>query len=251
MRVLSMNVNGIRAVSKKGFFTQSFEPVDFLCLQEARCDELHLPLLPSFTPYACPAIKKGYSGVAIYSKKTPALIQKGFGVREFDEEGRYLELVFDNFILISLYAPSGSSSALRQAAKFRFLDAFFAHLQDLRKRGQEILICGDWNIAHTEKDLKNWRQNQNYSGFLPEERAWLSRVFDELGYVDVFRMLNQEPHQYTWWSNRGNAYANNVGWRIDYQVATPMLAKSAKEAMIHKEPRYSDHAPLVIDYDWR
>ncbi len=250
MRTVTMNVNGIRSVLKKGFFMNDLDDIDFLCLQEIRSEETFLPSLPLFKHYACPALKKGYSGVAIYSRRIPLAIRKGFNVVEFDQEGRYLELEFEDLILISLYMPSGSSSALRQEAKFRFLDVFFLHLQALKTRGKEILICGDWNIAHTEKDLKNWRQNQDRSGFLPEERAWLSRVFDELGYVDVFRLLNQAPCQYTWWSNRGNAYANNVGWRIDYQIATPILARCAKTAAIYKKPRYSDHAPLVIDYDW-
>ena len=149
-----------------------------------------------------------------------------------------------------MYFPSGSAGPHRQASKFRFLELFLAHLKRLRRTGREVLLCGDWNIAHREIDLRNWRANQKNSGFLPEERAWLTRVFEELGFVDVFRRLNTRPGQYTWWSNRGRAWAKNVGWRIDYQVATPALATRARREAIYKRRRFSDHAPLTIDYDW-
>ena len=152
--------------------------------------------------------------------------------------------------MISLYLPSGSSGPHRQASKFRFLDAFLPHLASLRKRGREIVLCGDWNIAHQPIDLKNWRSNQKNSGFLPEERAWLTRVFDEMGFVDVFRRIDTRPDQYTWWSNRGQAWAKNVGWRIDYQIATPGIAAKAHAVAIYKAKRFSDHAPLIVDYDY-
>ena len=159
---------------------------------------------------------------------------------------------FDNLSIISLYSPSGSSSDDRQQAKFRFMDVFLPHLEVLRNSGREFVICGDWNIAHKEIDLKNWKSNQKNSGFLPEERAWMTRLFDELGWCDVYRQLHPDTtgEAYTWWSNRGQAWANNVGWRIDYHVATPGITASAKTAAVYKEERFSDHAPLSIVYDF-
>ncbi|MDH4174286.1 MAG: exodeoxyribonuclease III, partial [Betaproteobacteria bacterium] len=171
-------------------------------------------------------------------------------VKEFDSEGRCLEAHFGRLSVISVYLPSGSAGPHRQASKFRFLEAFLPHLKKLRRSGREVILCGDWNIAHQAIDLKNWRSNQKNSGFLPEERAWLTKVFDDVGFVDVFRTLNAKPDQYTWWSNRGQAWAKNVGWRIDYQIATPGIAARARKAAIYKRRRFSDHAPLTIDYDW-
>ena len=187
--------------------------------------------------------------MAVYAKVPPRFVT-GFGSREFDAEGRYLEAHFAGLTVISVYLPSGSSGPHRQASKFRFLEEFLPHLARLRKAGREIVLCGDWNIAHSEIDLKNWRSNQKNSGFLPEERAWLTRVFDELGFVDVFRRIDPRPDQYTWWSNRGEAWAKNVGWRIDYQIATAGIAAKAKAASIYTNRRFSDHAPLMIDYDY-
>ena len=196
-----------------------------------------------------PALRKGYSGVALYAKTAPR-IAAGFGHAEFDPEGRYLQADFADVSVISVYLPSGSSGPHRQASKFRFLDAFLPHLEKLVMSGREVVLCGDWNIAHQPIDLRNWRSNQKKSGFLPEERAWLTRVFQELGFVDVFRRVDPRPDQYTWWSNRGQAWKNNVGWRIDYQVATPRIAATARAASIYTNRRFSDHAPLVIDYDF-
>jgi exodeoxyribonuclease-3 len=170
-------------------------------------------------------------------------------LQEFDAEGRYLELQFDTFCIISLYMPSGSSSEARQQAKFRFLAAFMPHLQKLRRRRREYIICGDWNIAHKQIDLKNWRSNQKNSGFLPEERAWMDELFGQTKYVDAFRVINQNPDQYTWWSNRGQAWSKNVGWRIDYQVITSSLRDKVSAVSIYKASRFSDHAPLSVDYD--
>ena len=198
--------------------------------------------------YHC-AEKKGYSGVGIWSRQQPDRVIEGFDGGEFDAEGRYIRADFGNLSVISLYLPSGSSSPERQAAKFRFLDAFFPQMLALRGEGREIVLCGDWNIAHREIDLKNWKSNQKNSGFLPEERAWLDRLFGEERWVDAFREVNAEPDQYTWWSNRGQSWAKNVGWRIDYQVASPGLAGAARRAEIYKAQRFSDHAPLVMDYD--
>ncbi|MEP6657484.1 MAG: exodeoxyribonuclease III, partial [Betaproteobacteria bacterium] len=174
----------------------------------------------------------------------------GFGCGEFDDEGRYLEANFAELTIISVYLPSGSAGAHRQASKFRFLEEFLPHLRKLRRAGREIILCGDWNIAHQPIDLKNWRSNQKNSGFLPEERAWLTQVLAEVGFVDVFRQVDPRPEQYTWWSNRGEAWAKNVGWRIDYQIATPGIAAREHAARIYTTRRFSDHAPLIIDYDY-
>jgi len=196
------------------------------------------------------AEKKGYSGVGLYSRASPAKVATGFGVTEFDAEGRYLRADFGDLSVISLYLPSGSSGEHRQASKFRFLEAFFPLMKRLRKAGREIVLCGDWNIAHREIDLKNWKGNLKNSGFLPEERAWMTRVFDELGWVDVYRRLHPDAagEGYTWWSNRGQARAKNVGWRIDYQIATPGIAARAKRAAVYRDERFSDHAPLTVEY---
>ncbi len=256
LKVITLNVNGIRSAAKKGLFRWlAAQKADVVCLQEIKCHETDLdPKLHGLKAYkSCHAfaLKKGYSGVAIYSRREPDEVRVGFGAREFDAEGRYIEARFGSLWIISVYLPSGSAGPHRQASKFRFLKKFLAHLKDLKKRNCEILLCGDWNIAHKEIDLRNWRSNQKNSGFLPEERAWLTRVFDELGFVDVFRRLNDKPDQYTWWSNRGQAWAKNVGWRIDYQIATPGLARKAVRESIYKRARFSDHAPLTIEYDHR
>jgi exodeoxyribonuclease-3 len=195
------------------------------------------------------AEKKGYSGVAIYSRVEPEEFVAGHGSREFDREGRYVEARFKGFSVVSVYLPSGSSSEERQQAKFRFLGEFMPHLRALKRKRRDYVLCGDWNIAHKPIDLKNWRSNQKNSGFLPEERAWLDELFDDVDYVDAFREVNAEPDQYTWWSNRGQAWAKNVGWRIDYQVLSPRLRGSVRQAAIYKQQRFSDHAPLTIDYD--
>jgi exodeoxyribonuclease-3 len=198
------------------------------------------------------AEKKGYSGCGIYTPHQPDEIIYGFGNPEFDAEGRYVEARFKALSVISVYMPSGSSSPERQEAKFRYLEAFMPHLITLKRSGREIVLCGDVNIAHHEVDLKNWKGNLKNSGFLPEERAWLTRLFGEIGYVDVYRQLEPDTTDacYTWWSQRGQAYAKNVGWRIDYQIATAQIAASAKATSIYKQERFSDHAPLIVDYDW-
>jgi exodeoxyribonuclease-3 len=255
LRVITLNVNGVRSAANKGLFRWlATQRPDVVCLQEMKCQEADLDAklhgLKLYQTCHAFAQKKGYSGVALYSRKTPDEIARGFRNREFDAEGRYVEARFGNLWVVSLYLPSGSAGPHRQASKFRFLKHFLRHLERLRDRGREIILCGDWNIAHQQIDLKNWRSNQKNSGFLPEERAWLTRVFDEIGFVDVFRRLNPKPDQYTWWSNRGRAYAKNVGWRIDYQIATPDVAATAVRESIYKRRRFSDHAPLTIDYDY-
>jgi exodeoxyribonuclease-3 len=225
-----------------------------VCLQETKAQEHQLEH-PDFRPegfhcYYFDAEKKGYSGTAVFARREPDAVIRGIGVPEFDGEGRYLEARFGNLSVVSLYLPSGSSGPERQESKFRFLAAFLPMLREMRASGREYVICGDWNIAHKPIDLKNWKGNLKNSGFLPEERAWLDRLFGEGGLVDVFRTLNPRPDQYTWWSNRGQAWAKNVGWRLDYQLATPGLAALARREAIFLDQRFSDHAPLTIDYDF-
>jgi exodeoxyribonuclease-3 len=253
LRVVTLNVNGIRSAAKKGLFPWlASQKADVICLQEIKAQAADLEGGPyeikGFERHLHSAEKKGYAGVALYTRRPPQSVVMGFGVREFDAEGRFLEANYGKFSVVSLYLPSGSSGPHRQASKFRFLDKFLPHLQKLKRSGREIILCGDWNIAHKEIDLRNWRANRKNSGFLPEERDWLTRLFDEVGFVDVFRRLNTKPDQYTWWSNRGQAWAKNVGWRIDYHVATPGIAKTATRESIYLKKRFSDHAPLTIDY---
>lgn len=255
MRIITLNLNGIRSAANKGFFDwMRLQYADVICLQEVKAQAADLTqemLAPfGYHGYFHYAEKKGYSGVGIYTRVVPRSTVIGLGWPDMDAEGRYLQVDFDQLSVISLYLPSGSSSPERQVVKFDFLERFLPHLIELERCGREVIICGDWNIAHTERDLKNWRGNQKNSGFLPEERAWLTRVFNDVGLVDAFRVVNQECDQYTWWSNRGQAWAKNVGWRIDYQVATPALAKRAQRCSIYKAARFSDHAPLIIDYDY-
>jgi len=257
LRIISLNLNGIRSAWGKNVLPWVVaQKADIVCLQELKAQLLDLTpemLAPDGMQafYHC-AEKKGYSGVGIWSRNKPDRVMEGFDGGEFDSEGRYIRADFGNLSVISLYLPSGSSSPERQEAKFRFLDAFFPQLLTLRAEGREIILCGDWNIAHQEIDLKNWKSNQKNSGFLPEERAWLSRVFDELNWVDVYRRLCPATtgDAYTWWSNRGQAWAKNVGWRIDYQIATPGIAETARQVEIYKAERFSDHAPLVVDYEF-
>jgi exodeoxyribonuclease-3 len=253
-RIISLNLNGIRSAAKKGcFHWLAKQQADVLCVQELKAQAADMTeefLAPAgLTGYFHYAEKKGYSGAGVYSHLPALKTHIGFGSKEFDAEGRYVRADYADFSAISIYLPSGSSSPERQEAKFRFLADFLPHLQKLKKEGREFVICGDWNIAHKEIDLRNWRSNQKNSGFLPAEREWLTRVFEEEGYVDVFRQLDDRPDQYTWWSNRGQAWAKNVGWRIDYQIATPKLARLARRAAIYLDERFSDHAPLTIDYD--
>jgi exodeoxyribonuclease-3 len=255
LRVVTLNVNGIRAAAKKGLFRWlAAQKADVVCLQEIKAHDADLEAAMraprGLQGVFAHAEKKGYAGVGLYSRVAPDAVREGFGVKEFDAEGRYLEARFGKLSVVSVYVPSGSAGPHRQASKFRFLDAFLPHLKKLKRSGREVILCGDWNIAHKEIDLRNWRANRKNSGFLPEERAWLTRVFDEVGFVDVFRTLNARPDQYTWWSNRGRSWAKNVGWRIDYQVATPGVAKSARREAIYKAKRFSDHAPLTVDYRW-
>jgi len=255
LRIISANLNGIRSASKKGFFEwMGNQNADMVCVQELKAQAADMTeafLAPhGYHGYFHYAEKKGYSGVGLYTRHKPERVVTGFGNPEFDSEGRYVEVQYPHLAVISVYVPSGSSSEERQQAKFRFMEAFLPHLLQLKASGREIVLCGDVNIAHKEIDIKNWKGNLKNSGFLPEERAWIGELFDTHGYVDVFRKLDPRPEQYTWWSNRGQAYAKNVGWRIDYHLATPKIAATAHICSIYKDEKFSDHAPLSIDYDF-
>lgn len=254
-RIITLNVNGIRSAAKKGLYAWlSSQDADVICLQEVRAETSQLGDT-LFWPqgYHChyfAAQKKGYSGVAIYSKEEPVRVHLGLGHELFDAEGRAIWAEFKHFNVASLYFPSGTSGEGRQDIKYAFLDYYFAHLKTVLSLQKTTILCGDWNIAHKNIDLKNWRTNQKNSGFLPEERAWLTQVIDQLGFIDAFRAVNQNEGEYTWWSTRNRtAWAQNVGWRIDYQITTPDLEKKILHASIYKAERFSDHAPLVIDYD--
>ena len=262
-KLTSLNLNGIRSATSKGLeaWLESYQP-DCICVQEVKAQAADVQgkfeALAGLTGYFHFAEKKGYSGVGIYSKHEPSDVIVGYGSTEFDAEGRYLELRFDRpgrknlpkLSIISAYFPSGSSGPERQEAKFRFLAEFYPHLLAL-KQERDYVLCGDINIAHQEIDLKNYKGNKKNSGFLPEERAWMTRLTTEGGLVDVYRQLHPDTTDdcYTWWSNRGQAYANNVGWRLDYHLATPATAALARSAHIYKDEKFSDHAPLSIDYE--
>ncbi|OAM52160.1 exodeoxyribonuclease III [Methylovorus sp. MM2] len=255
LRIISANLNGIRSAVNKGFLTwMAKQDADIICMQElkAQADDLTPETLApaGYQGYFHYAEKKGYSGVGIYCRKTPDAVIEGLGHADIDAEGRYIELRFGNLSVVSLYLPSGSSGEERQTVKFSVMARFLPHLINLKATGRDVVICGDWNIAHKEADLKNWKGNKKNSGFLPEERLWMTELFENHGWVDAYRYLHPDTLDecYTWWSNRGQAWAKNVGWRIDYQVATPEIGKKAIKASIYKAERFSDHAPLLIDY---
>jgi len=255
MKIITANLNGVRSAASKGFFSWvARQRADVICIQETKAQIAQLSD-PVFHPkslhcYYHDAQKKGYSGTALYSRTKPLEVVHGLGVDWIDDEGRYLEARYNNAIIISLYMPSGSSGDVRQQYKYRMMDVFLPHLQKLRRSGKPVVICGDWNIAHTNADLRNWKGNKKNSGFLPEERQWLDRLFDTHGYADAFRQLEQKEHEYTWWSQRGQARANNVGWRIDYQIISDELAPRVTRTRIYRNKMFSDHAPLIIDYDF-
>ena len=254
MRIITLNCNGIRAAARKGLFDWlPNQNADVICLQEVRAPAEVLSdtlfQLPGYHCHYSSAERKGYSGVALLSKRRPDALVEGLGWADMDPEARYLEARYPGLSVVSVYIPSGSSTGERQQVKMKFLHRFLTHLKGFRRKRREYVICGDWNIAHKQIDLKNWRSNQKNSGFLPEERAWLDQLFGPVGFVDAFRVVNKEAEQYTWWSNRGQAYAKNVGWRLDYQVVTPKLESSIKSAEIYTAERFSDHAPLSMDYE--
>ncbi|MDH5231367.1 MAG: exodeoxyribonuclease III [Gammaproteobacteria bacterium] len=257
MRIITANVNGIRAAARKGFFDWlATQNADVVCIQETKAQVAQLQD-PLFHPegYHCyyhEAEKKGYSGVALYCKNEPkkVIIGLGKGFEDADSEGRYIQADFEHISVASLYLHSGSASEERQNIKFDVMSRLMPRLKKLHSQKNEFLICGDWNIVHKEIDIKNFKGNQKNSGCLPEERAWMDELFTKAKFVDAFRVVNQEAEQYTWWSNRGQAWAKNVGWRIDYQVATPGVGQTANAATIYKDERFSDHAPLIIDYNF-
>ena len=252
LKIISLNLNGIRAAARKGCFEWLLEQqADIICMQEIKAQETDmqkLSLMQGYHGYFHYADKKGYSGVGIFTRHQPQEVVTGLGWPVADQEGRYVAINIGNLWIGSLYMPSGTSGDLRQAVKYEFLNAYTEYLKNLNKH-HHYIICGDFNIAHKPIDLKNWRANQKHSGFLPEERQWLDQLFDELGFVDAFRLVNQEAEQYTWWSHRGRAWEKNVGWRIDYHVITPGLKPTVKSAFIYKDQRFSDHAPLGLEYD--
>ena len=263
-KLTSLNLNGIRSATSKGLeaWLTHYQP-DCICVQEVKAQAADVlgrfEELAGMKGYFHFAEKKGYSGVGIYTKHEPSDVIIGYGSKEFDAEGRFIELRFDRpdraqlskLSIVSAYFPSGSSGPERQEAKFRFLAEFYPHLLGIKAQ-RDYILCGDINIAHQEIDLKNFKSNKKNSGFLPEERAWMTRLLSEAGKVDVYRQLQPTTTDaaYTWWSNRGQAYANNVGWRLDYHLATPAAAALARTEHIYKEQRFSDHAPMTIDYDF-
>jgi len=270
MKIISLNLNGIRAAGRKGLYDWLPKvDADIICLQELKAHEDQIEGLPyhpeGYHTYFHAAEKKGYSGVGIYSKRKPDKVQVGLGkgFEDFDSEGRYLQADFGDLSVVSLYMPSGSSKDERQEFKIDVMERFEKKLKSMVRSKRQWIICGDWNIAHKKRDIKNWRGNQKNSGFLPEERQWLDWLFGEAeaetdvpprgdaGFADAFRVINQEDEQYTWWSNRGQAWANNTGWRIDYHVITKNLVDKVKPGsdVIYKDERFSDHAPLILEYD--
>ena len=254
MRIITLNCNGIRAAARKGFFNWlATVDADIVCLQEtkAQIDQLTDPIFhpDNFHSYYFDAERKGYAGTALYCRAKPLKITRGLGFEIADSEGRYLQADFNGFSVASLYLPSGSAGEERQARKLAFMGQFIQHMKMLRNDDREYIICGDWNICHKEIDLKNWKANKKNSGFLPEERQWLDELYYELGFIDAFRMVNQDADQYSWWSNRGQARAKNVGWRLDYHVISPGLQDKVISAEIYTAQNFSDHAPVILDYN--
>ncbi len=254
MKVTSFNANGLRAAARKGFFDWFDQAdIDILCVQEtkAQTDQLSDSIFQPSTHHVRfrdATTKKGYSGVGIYSRQTPDKIITELGWPQFDEEGRYIEARFGHLSVVSLYLPSGSSKEERQQFKFEVMDWFRPILKQWLNSGRDYIVCGDWNIAHTEMDIKNAKSNEKNSGFLPAERAWMSALIEDDGWVDSYRRLMPDAQDYTWWSQRGRARDNNVGWRIDYQLVTPGLAARLRDCRIDPEPRFSDHAPFTVSF---
>lgn len=255
MRVITLNTNGIRSAARKGLFDWfKQQNADVLCIQETKAYvhelEESFPHPEGYHLFYANAEKKGYSGVAIYTRVKPKSVITNLDFSYADTEGRYIQAEFEDITIASLYLPSGASKEERQLVKYEFMDFYESRLQDIGTGSRPFIICGDFNIVHKEIDIKNWKSNQNNSGCLPQERAWLDKLFAEYGLVDGFRTVNQDANQYTWWSNRGQAWAKNVGWRIDYQIVTQHLKSKIKSVSIYKEQKFSDHAPVIIDYDF-
>jgi exodeoxyribonuclease-3 len=254
MKVITINVCGIRASQKKGLFEWLKKTkADFICMQETRALEEQIRdksfFLRGYSRYLNVAEKKGYSGVAIYTKHKPIKIQTSFSKSIFESEGRFILAEYEHYSIVSVYFPSGSSGEIRQNLKYKFMQYFERFVKDQIDKKKNLIVCGDYNIAHTKDDIKNLKSNQNNSGFLPEEREWMTKLINTVGLIDAFRLKCKKPEVYTWWSNRGNAYNNNVGWRIDYQMITENFSKKIKSASVYRGKKFSDHAPLIINYD--
>ena len=253
-RIITCNVNGIRSAARKGFFAWlAAQQADVVCLQETKAQEHQLPPealdLREFTSAFFDAQKKGYSGVALYARKPPSRVIRGLGIEEYDAEGRFVRMDFDQLSVASLYVPSGTSGPARQAVKEAFLERFIAQLVQMKNEGRAFAVCGDYNIAHREIDVFDPKSCSKITGFLPQERAWMDDVIDRVGWVDAFRVVNHLPKQFSWWSNFPAAWTRNLGWRIDYQLVTPSLAPAVRAASIYRDERFSDHAPVTIDYE--
>lgn len=266
MRIITFNANGIRSAASKGFFDWlRAQDADVVCLQETKAQEDQLSD-PKFRPdghhcfYRDATTKKGYSGVAIYARREPDEIRNALGWEAFDNEGRYIEARFGNLSVVSLYMPSGSSGEERQRFKFKVMEWIKPIFDQWLASGRDYVLCGDWNIVRARNDIKNWTSNQKNSGCLPAERAWLNGMIADThgddtpapqhGWLDAFRVAKPEvANEYTWWSNRGAARANNVGWRIDYQIVTPSLGRRVRSCTVTPSPRFSDHAPCSVEYD--
>jgi exodeoxyribonuclease-3 len=254
-RIITLNANGIRAAARKGFFAWlAAAGADFVCIQETKAQEHQLPpealAMEGYHTAYCDAEKRGYSGVAVYSRRKPDAVTRGLGMPDMDTEGRFIRTDFGDLTIASLYVPSGTSGEARQAVKYSFLERFLPTLVTLRNEGRRVIICGDFNIAHTEIDVFDPRSCSRITGFFPDERAWLDLVFGRVGWADAFRVVNGEKKQFTWWSNFPHAFERNLGWRIDYHIVTPSVAPLVRSASIYRDERFSDHAPLIIDYDF-
>ena len=253
MRIISFNANGLRSAASKGFFDWfARQDADVLCVQETKAQE-HQLAEAAYRPtgyQACfrdASTRKGYSGVAIYSRQPPDEVRTALGWDRFDEEGRYIEARFGNLSVVSFYIPSGSSGDERQDFKFEVMAWLAPILREWLASGRDYVLCGDWNIVRSRLDIRNWTSNQKNSGCLPAERDWLNALCDE-GWVDAYRRLRPEGEDYTWWSQRGAARSKDVGWRIDYQFVTPALGGRLRDCAIAREPRFSDHAPFLVDF---
>lgn len=253
MLIATVNVNGLRASLRKGFeaWLTKRKP-DIVCLQEVRAKPEDLGTWADgpagWQVHWHPAERPGYAGVAILSRRKPDQVERNFGDPIFDTEGRWLAATFGKLTVVSLYLPSGSHDPARQKIKYHCMDLLRRKMQQLNQADQRIIIAGDYNIAHTKLDIRNWQANQKNSGFLPEEREWLSDLLEQDGWVDVFRQQHPRAEHYTWWSQRGGARGRNVGWRIDYQLATPAQAAKVTKVTIDKDPPLSDHAPMLVRY---
>jgi exodeoxyribonuclease-3 len=253
-RVITFNANGIRAAARKGFFRwMNAQRPDVVCMQETKAQEHQLPAealdLPDYHSAFVDAQRKGYSGVAIYSRRAPVTIERGLAMPDMDVEGRFVRMDFGDLSIASLYVPSGTSGPARQAVKYSFLDRFIATLVQLKNRDIPTIVCGDYNIAHHDIDVFDPKACAQTTGFLLDERRWFDDVVDRVSWVDAFRVVNAEPKQFSWWANWPGAFDRNLGWRIDYQLVTPDLRPKVRTASIYRDERFSDHAPVTIDYE--